>query len=397
MSKLTVTRMQGIPQTNFEITIPNTYRLVVSGVLRASSIESTGGVSIWTPDNQGNITIAGSLSSSSGQVICNVMSASGRVNLPTWTSTTRPSTNLVPGTIGYNTELNSLDVWTGSTWTTSLGTVSNPATSAAAILAANPSAPDGAYWIRPTGAPEAFLVHCYMQIQGGGWMLALRNTSNELGSFGSGQFLVSNWVGWGYNTKSQIDSLGFNYSTAADTNCFTPVYAYSPFNDVMVIANRSGQESKRIGWRHSGGFTNMHAAINTSNEKVADSILFGDAYNWLRSLDVRSDTNVMPAQTGTVKVGFKIRSDTGSSLGTGNFVGGFHTTAMHYGSQIGCGRDNSNSNQWGGGFGGAYTTGPRFHRLNGHWWNHGDGRNQTVWNAQNDFSSGLFGHAVYVR
>ena len=328
------------------------------------------------------------------------------LTLPRWTDSTRPS-NPEVGLIGYNTSNKATEVYTADGWVVFGGgpvpdlsaiglTAGNPAPSAAAILAINPSAPDGAYWIRPAGAPSAFLVHCYMQIQGGGWMLVLRNTSSEFGPFGSGSFLVSNWAGWTYNTVSQIDTLGFNYSTAADTNCFTPVYAYSPFNDVMVIANRTGQESKRLGWRHSSGFSNMHSIINSSTERAADSILFGDAYNWLRVLDVRSDTNVMPAQTGTVKVGFKIRSDSGSSLGTGNFVGGFHTTAMHYGSQIGCGRDNQNGNEWGGGFGGAYATGPRFHRLNGHWWGHGDGRNSSAWNG-GDQSSAFYGHAVYIR
>jgi hypothetical protein len=68
---------------------------------------------------------------------------------------------------------------------------------------------------------------------------------------------------------------------------------------------------------------------------------------------------------------------------------------MHYGSQIGCGRENQNSNQWGGGFGGNYSN-ARFHRLNGHWWNHGDGRSGGAWGA-GDQSSALFGHAVYVR
>lgn len=327
--------------------------------------------------------------------------------LPQWSDLTRPSSPET-GLLGYNTSIKATEVYNGTQWIVWGGgplpdpatyglTSSNPATSARAIRALNPSAPDGAYWIKPPGAPEAFLVHCYMTIEGGGWMLVLRNTSSELGNFASGSFLVSNWVGWTYSSKSQIDSLGFDYSTNTDTNCFTPVYAYSSFNDVMVIANRAGQQSKRIGWQHAGQLTSMYNAIITPDEKAASSVLFGDAYNWLRALDVRTDTNVMPAQTGTVKVGFKIRSDTGSSLGTENFRGGFHTTAMHYGSQIGCGRDNSNSNQWGGGFGGAYTTGPRFHRLNGHWWNHGDSRSQAIWNAQNDFSSGLFGHAVYVR
>jgi len=334
---------------------------------------------------------------------------STRLSLPRWDNTSLRPSNPESGTIGYNNSIKATEVYTGTEWIVFGGgpvpdlsaiglTQANPALSARAILDSNPSAPDGAYWIKPPDCPEAFLVHCYMSIEGGAWMLALRNTSDELGNFSSGSFLVGNWSGWAFNSKSQIDGLGFssNNSTNSDTNCFSPIYAYSPFTDVMVIANRAGQQAKRIGWRHSSSLI-MVNAINSATEKAASSVLFGDAYNWLRALDVRSDTNVMPAQTGTVKVGFKIRSDSGSSLGTGNFTGGFHTSAMHYGSQIGCGRDNQNGNEWGGGFGGVYTTGPRFHRLNGHWWGHGDGRSSGVWSAQNDFSSGLFGHAVYVR
>lgn len=268
-------------------------------------------------------------------------------------------------------------------------------TSGSSIKSMTGTTTDGSYWIKPAGCPEAFQVHCYMSIEGGGWMLTLRNTSYELGHFGSQSFLVSDWAGWGYNTKSQIDSLGFNYALAEDNNCFTPVYAYSNFSDVMVIANRAGQQSKRVGWRHLGGFNNMYTVLSTPSEKVATSTLFGDPYRWLQQLDVRSDTNAMGA-SGTLKVGFKIRSDTGSYTSAGMYVGGFHTDAMHYGSMIGCGRDNSNSNEWGGGFGGHYNGSGRYHRLNGHWWGHGDGRSNAAWTAS-DRSSAFWGHAVYIR
>lgn len=268
-------------------------------------------------------------------------------------------------------------------------------TSALSIKNLTGTTTDGAYWIQPVGCPEPFQLHCYMSIEGGGWMLVLRNISTELGPFGSNNFLVSDWSGWGFNTKSQIDGLGFNYSTATDSNCFTPIFAYSPFNDVMVIANRTGFQNKRVGWRHSSGFSNMYTVLSTSSEKVATSTLFGDPYRWLQQLDVRADTNAMGA-SGTIKVGFKIRSDTGSTTATNLYVGGFHTSAMHYGSMIGCGRDNSNANEWGGGFGGHYNGSGRYHRLNGHWWNHGDGRSSNAWNS-GDQSSAFYGHAVYIR
>lgn len=97
MSKLTVTKLQGITQSNFEITVPSTHRLVVSGLLQASTIQSTGGVSIWTPDSQGNLQISGSVTKPSGKITCSVLTTSGRLNLPVWTTSTRPTSNLVRG------------------------------------------------------------------------------------------------------------------------------------------------------------------------------------------------------------------------------------------------------------------------------------------------------------
>ena len=316
--------------------------------------------------------------------------------LPSGTDAQQPSSP-VTGSFRYNTDANAPEFRSPSAWI-SLGLKDGSsqqlaATSAQEIKDLTGTTVDGAYWIKPVGAGAAFQVHCYMSIENGGWMLALRNTSNELGPFSSGDFLVANWAGWAYNSKSQIDALGFNYSTAEDTNCFTPVYALSAFTDVMVIANRAGQQSKRVGWQHSGGFSSMYAAINDPSEKVATSVLFGNAYNWLSSLDVRSDTNIGDAAND--RVGFKIRSDSGSTTNASNYTGGFWTSTMHYGSQIGCGRNNTTANVFGGGFGGNYSN-SRWHRNNGHWWNHGDGRSSSAWNAS-DQSSAFYGHAVYIR
>ena len=119
MSTLTVTKLQGIPQTNLEITIQSPNRLVVSGELLTNGIASSSGVPIWSVDISGNISIGGSsISSSSGAISCNQLGVSGSFNLPTWTTSTRPTSNLVPGLIGYNTQLNSFDVWNGTAWPT---------------------------------------------------------------------------------------------------------------------------------------------------------------------------------------------------------------------------------------------------------------------------------------
>lgn len=253
---------------------------------------------------------------------------------------------------------------------------------------------DEGYWIKPVGVDEPFLVHCYMdsQYDGGGWMLVLRNDSDisTNNGFGSSNFLVSNWAGWAYQTRQEIEDLGFDYSTHADSLCFAPTYAFCPFTDVMVIASRSGQQGKRIGWRHNAGFESMVSVINQSSTHKADSVLFGNAYNWLSALDVQGDTNIMEPNNDFV--GFKIRSDSGSTSNSNKYTGGFHTSSMHYGSQIGCGRDNSNSNVWGGGFGGEYANSNRYHRMHGHWWNHGDRRF-----SGSDRTQVFYGHGVYIR
>lgn len=301
----------------------------------------------------------------------------------------------VTGTVGLTNTVNTFNItkrWKdGST-----RELAN--TSAQAIKTITGTTTDGTYWIRPPGSPDAFQVHCYMSLESGGWMLALRTGTGNFDYYGSGGFLVSNWAGWAYTNKSQVDALGLDYTTQADTDCLAPTYLYSPFSDVMVIANREGQTSKRIGWRHDGGFANMRSVIMQPNERNATSILFGNAYNWLAALDVRGDTAVYTStgDNGALRVGFKIRSDTGSSTSPGSYQGGFWTSAMHYGSQIGCGRENSNAAQWGGGFGGLYNGSTRFHKLNGHWWNHGDGRNSTA-NSNADYTSAFYGHAVYIR
>lgn len=116
MSTLKVTRLQGIAQTNLEITIPSTNRLVVTGEFLANQIQSSSGVPIWSVDTSGNISIGGSISSSSGIISSNQLGVSGSFNIPTWTTSTRPTSNLVPGLIGYNTQLNSFDVWDGTSW-----------------------------------------------------------------------------------------------------------------------------------------------------------------------------------------------------------------------------------------------------------------------------------------
>lgn len=260
---------------------------------------------------------------------------------------------------------------------------------------------DGAYWIKPAGTNEAFQLHCYMDsvYDGGGWMLVLRKDdffgNENTAPFPSGDFLVANWSGWEATTKQQVMDQGytdFDIDGATDTKAFAPTYALSPFNDVMIIANDPAELDKRIGWRHNTAFENMASVINQPDTYKADVVLFGNAYNWVSALHVRSDTNVY--EPNNQFVGFKIRSDSGSSSNTSNYVGGFHTSAMHYGAQIGCGRDNQSTSIFGGGIGGRYGN-DDWHRMGGHWWGHGSSRNSANWSGNR--SDAFYGHGVYIR
>lgn len=119
MSVLRVARLQGISQSNFEITVPSTHKLIVSGILKTNAIQNTSGINIWTPDSSGNITLAGNVTTS-GNIQASVITATGRVNLPTWTTATRPNSNLVNGIVGYNTE-EGVEVYTVSQGWVTLG------------------------------------------------------------------------------------------------------------------------------------------------------------------------------------------------------------------------------------------------------------------------------------
>jgi len=174
MSVLKVAKLQGISQTNFEITVPSTHKLIILGTLRANSIQNTSGVTIWSPDSSGNVTVAGNITSTSGTISASVMTATGKVNLPTWTTATRPTTGLVNGILGYNSTIGQLEIYSNSTWTSvaaggsTVGTQSNPA--ASGMVVKNAGLPSGLYWIQPSGQ-TAYQMYVDNTRNGGGWVL----------------------------------------------------------------------------------------------------------------------------------------------------------------------------------------------------------------------------------
>lgn len=131
-------------------------------------------------DLQGFSTYGNKVRVPSGHTI----SVEGALQLPSWTSSTRPSSP-ENGLIGFNTQSKRLELYYSGLWinvgSTSVGLAKeSPATSAKEILEINSLSSDGLYWIKPGGySGEAFLVYCDMSTDGGGWMHCGTITDNN--------------------------------------------------------------------------------------------------------------------------------------------------------------------------------------------------------------------------
>jgi hypothetical protein len=107
----------------------------------------------------------------------NFSQTTNQIILPRGTTAQRP-VGAPAGSLRFNTSLNALETYNGTSWS-GLGILdglseATAAPSALAILAQNPTAPNGLYWIRP-GAPwtgSAVRVYCDMTFDGGGWIQA---------------------------------------------------------------------------------------------------------------------------------------------------------------------------------------------------------------------------------
>ena len=114
MSSVKLTKINGISQSNNEIIVPTTHKLVVPSGLKIQQLQSSGGTTIWSPDTYGNVTVGGGLHVTS-TINCTNFSAN-KINLQVWTSSTRPTTNLSIGRIGYNSEIKDIEIYNGSAW-----------------------------------------------------------------------------------------------------------------------------------------------------------------------------------------------------------------------------------------------------------------------------------------
>jgi hypothetical protein len=136
------------------------------------------------------------------------------------TTAERPAT-LSAGQLRYNTSLGALETYAGTAWAslggTALGTVGNPAASAAAIKSANPSATTGTYYILIGGV--ATTLWCDMDTDGGGWMsfAASPNTSNWFGGNTTANWSGLSYSSGTYNSAGVIGDYWRNYSQQSVT------------------------------------------------------------------------------------------------------------------------------------------------------------------------------------
>jgi|688.fasta_scaffold06074_9 hypothetical protein len=163
---LSVGQLQGLFPSN-EIELASDTKLIVDGILRVNTIQNTSGLTIVS--STGNtITFAGSITTT-GQISAVNVAASGRFILPTWTTSTRPTTNLVNGLMGLNTERVKVEAYsTAAGWidvqqsTTSTQTKQIPTNGLILRLDATDTASypgSGAIWYDTSGINNNFNVN----------------------------------------------------------------------------------------------------------------------------------------------------------------------------------------------------------------------------------------------
>ena len=180
--------------------------------------------------------------------------ASTGIEFPSYTESNKPTT-LGTGATIYNSTNEELETWNGSEWMV-IGGGSQPdgssqdkaATNAAAILAINPTAPDGVYWINlPSVGPKQ--IYCAMSsnhLGGGGWMLAWKCTQGSTFGYSSNYWTSDNV----YNETS-----GLNLNDGDHKNHAFNHYVAASIAAVFPDLNNGGQSSVPYSawtWKQSG-------------------------------------------------------------------------------------------------------------------------------------------------
>lgn len=352
-----------------------------------------------------------------------------RYRYPAGGRITSPDTFITPGTTGpaqppdYFYVEKVLDASRHITLTRTKGflldgsTEARAATSAAAIKIVNPSAGDGAYWIKPSGSSTAYLTWCNFSLESGNWMQIMKLSSATLQtnslpnavantvSTGAGVTFGPQWDGWAWNSDTQFSTLfptsGVNNANAnfSDVDSFSPLFYRLPFNDVMIISINA--TSSRLGWRHNSTISSMRAVTGaTSASTYGDTWLFPSVavseYSWVRRLQTVASVSALTLKSPAA-FGFKILADRANNYtNPGQFITGGFSTDTSGGNtgnglaMIGIGTTSTpDASTWGGGIGFTFNS-------NSQWRAHGNfhGPSITSGGTSNRTFTGL---AVFVR
>ena len=219
-----------------------------------------------------------------GQINAGKFISSTGIEFPSYTESQKPTT-LGTGATIYNSDTEKLETWNGSEWMV-IGGGSEPdgtsqekaATSAAAILAVNPSAPDGVYWINlPTVGPKQ--IYCALSsnhLGGGGWMLAWKCTRGSTFGYNSNYWTSANV----YNETS-----GLNLNDGDHKNHAFNHYVANSIAAVFPDLNNGGQSSVPYSawtWLQSGigqtALTRLQSNQQLSSNPRGESMYQGSGF-----------------------------------------------------------------------------------------------------------------------
>lgn len=277
MSTLKVAKILGHPKTNYSIVIPQPNKLIVLGTLKTDSIRNQSDVIIFNPDTSGNITLSTNLTSN-GTITSTALTCTGKFNIPVWTTSTRPTTGLVNGIIGFNTDSGTgFEVYnTSSGWANFAGSqvsptglTSNVAVDRVVDIKTNyPSSPTGWYWVKIGGVPMRLWVD--MDYDGGGWTLVASHPINV--SIPATTY--ANGIGTGTTTSSSTYATGDpkSYSLWVGLQTWDSVVSANNAGRNMVYytagsqvaLGATGSHNRRSRWKWNGWNTS-YAWINPNS------------------------------------------------------------------------------------------------------------------------------------
>lgn len=162
------------------------------------------------------------------RAVLDLGSATDGIILPNGTTAQRPSSPQ-NGMIRWNNTESKLETYYESKWQNVIleyagigSSQSNPATSASQILATDPTAPSGLYWLQPPSWSSPAQIYCEMTKHGGGWMyIYQKQCTNDVGLYDSDLTSKS-------GTQNHATSNFNGCQTAAGTN-YTPLDMWDAF------------------------------------------------------------------------------------------------------------------------------------------------------------------------